>query len=82
MAVGRPPPISKKNSAALCRDAATPVFGILDSVNPFHFAPFRVSYERLQMKQFATVTVIGRDKAVKLNLGKRLDVYWGVVKEV
>jgi len=34
------------------------------------------------MKQFATVTVIGRDKAVKLNLGKRLDVYWGVVKEV
>ena len=51
------------------------------------------------MKQFATVTVIGRDKtgviahgqkveaavlvkAVKLYLGKRLDVYWGVVKEV
>ena len=72
------------------------------------------------MKQFATITVIGRDKtgviarvtsflfeqranievleeqvtrgrqleadvlvkAVKLYLGKRLDVYWGVVKEV
>jgi predicted amino acid-binding ACT domain protein len=34
----------------------------LNSANPFHFAPFRVSHERLQMKQFATVTVIGRDK--------------------
>jgi formyltetrahydrofolate hydrolase len=68
------------------------------------------------MKQFASITVIGRDKtgviaqgsfqippgatfkdivargrkleasvlvkAVKLYLGKRLDVYWGVVKEV
>jgi hypothetical protein len=34
------------------------------------------------MKQFATVTVIGRGKAVDLHPGKRLDGCWGVMKEV
>jgi formyltetrahydrofolate deformylase len=36
--------------------------GRICSANPFHFRPIRVFRVEVQMKQFATVTVIGRDK--------------------